>query len=230
VRKPIKPHSVVVVIDSTFYGRTYGIMVVRVPKLKTNIYWHELIYETIADYQAARIAIEDQGWQIQAVALDGRSGARNVFADLPVQMCHYHQKAIINRYLTMRPKLDASLELRNLTTTLTKTNEPTFNKELNRWYEKWSSFLKERTIDELNPNKWHYTHSRLRSAYRSLKTNLPYLFTYQNYPALEMPNTTNCLDGFFAHLKELTKLHRGLNKEIKRKMIEEILSKSDPQI
>lgn len=140
-------------------------------------------------------------------------------------MCHYHQKAIINRYLTTRPRIESSIELRNLTATVTKTNGQTFTEKLDQWYAQWSSFLKERTVDALNPKQWHYTHKRVRSGYRSLKTNLPYLFTYQKYPELNIPNTTNCLDGYFAHLKELTKLHRGLNQEIKRKMIEEILLK-----
>lgn len=213
------------VIDSTFWNQTQGVFVVRLPSFKTNIYWREIAYETIADYQQAREHLEHLGWQIQAVVLDGRPGARNVFADRPVQMCHYHQKAIINRYLTTRPKLEAGIDLRNLTLTLTKTNQQTFTKDLGQWYAQWSSFLKEQTVDELNPHKWHYTHKRLRSAYRSLKINLPYLFTYQQYPELRIPNTTNCLDGYFAHLKELVKLHRGLNHETKQKMIEEILSK-----
>ena len=39
-----------------------------------------------------------------------------------------------------------------------------------------------------------------------LTTNLPYLFTYQKYPELAIPNTTNALDGTFAHLKELVNI------------------------
>lgn len=145
-------------------------------------------------------------------------------------MCHFHQKQIINRYLTTRPKLQASIELRKLTNTLTLTDEKTFSQRLDKWYEHWSSFLKEKTVDPENPRKWHYTHKRIRSAYYSLKSNLPYLFTYQKYPKLNMPNTTNSLDGYFSHLKDLTKLHRGLNKSIKYKMINEVMSKIDPRI
>jgi len=39
----------------------------------------------------------------------------------------------------------------------------------------------------------HYTHPRIRAAYRSLRTNLPYLFTYKNYRNLAISNTTNAL-------------------------------------
>ncbi|MEZ4907962.1 MAG: hypothetical protein R2771_10085 [Saprospiraceae bacterium] len=34
-----------------------------------------------------------------------------MFKDIPVQMCQFHQSAIIRRYLTRRPKLEASCEL-----------------------------------------------------------------------------------------------------------------------
>lgn len=223
--KSTKPQPAVIIVDSTFYKRVFGIMVVRAPKLKQNIYWRKISNEKIEDYARTRKEVERAGWVIQAVVLDGRPGAKRVFADRPVQMCQFHQKQIINRRLTTRPKLQASIELRMLTNTLTKTNEKEFSHKLDKWYERWSTFLRERTPNP-NPNKqWEYTHKRVRSAYYSLKNNLPYLFTYQKYPELNIPNTTNSLDGYFAHLKELTKLHRGLNKETKRKMIDEILAK-----
>jgi len=223
--KPITPRPVVIVVDSTFYKRIFGIMVVRAPALKRNIYWREIANEKIEDYRLTRIEFERLGWIIKAVVLDGRPGAKRVFSDIPVQMCQFHQKQIINRRLTTRPKLPASIELRTLTNTLTTTNERIFTQVLEHWYERWSAFLKERTYNQDNPKRWEYTHQRTRSAYYSLKTNLPYLFTYQKYPNLHIPNTTNSLDGYFSHLKELTKLHRGLNKETKRKMIDEILAK-----
>lgn len=159
-----------------------------------------------------------------AVVLDGRRGIRAVFADVPVQMCHFHQKMIINRYLTTKPKLEAGIELREITFDLRKTNEEAFSKALNDWHKKWKEFLKERTTNPVT-GKWHYTHKRIRAAYRSLVTNLPYLFTYQKYPELNIPNTTNSLDGSFAHLKELLIIHRGTNMELKRKIIDEILGK-----
>ncbi|HEY4478754.1 MAG TPA: hypothetical protein VI981_00100, partial [Candidatus Paceibacterota bacterium] len=43
---------------------------------------------------------------------------------------------------------------------------------------------------------------KVRGAYLSMERNLPYLFTYQKYPELNIPNTTNSLDGSFTHLKD----------------------------
>lgn len=137
-------------------------------------------------------------------------------------MCHFHQKQIIRRYLTNQPKLEASIELKGITRTLINTNEKEFTKQLNNWHSKWKDFLKEKTINS-ETNRWCYTHKRLRSAYRSLKTNLPYLFTYQKYPELNIPNTTNSLDGFFNTLKSKLNVHRGLNRQRAKKVIVELL-------
>jgi hypothetical protein len=164
------------------------------------------------------------GYTIQAIVLDGRPGVRQLFADIPVQMCHFHQKQIITRYLTRNPKLVAGIELKGLTATLCETNEDDFTSALNTWYTQWSLFLKERTTEPLT-GKWHYTHKRLRSAYRSVRQNLPFLFTYKKYPDLNIPNTTNSLDGCFAYLKELVRVHRGSSTSLRHKIIEEILWK-----
>lgn len=209
------------VADVTFF-ECYGFIVFRAPKLKKNLYYKQIPYETIAEYWLGKITTEDQGFKISAIVLDGRPGVRNLFSDIPVQMCHFHQKKIIQRYLTNNPKLEAGIELRRIAMTLCNTDEETFSRELRLWHEKWNDFLKERTIDSLT-GRWHYTHRRIRSAYRSFNTNLPYLFTYQKYSELDIPNTTNSLDGSFAHLKTRIRIHRGLREPIKRKMIEYIL-------
>jgi len=73
--------------------------------------------------------------------------------------------------------------------------------------------------------KWHYTHRRLRSARRSIITNLPYLFTWQNYPELKIPDTTNYAESVHLRIKELLRVHRGFNSALKQKIIKEILAK-----
>jgi len=175
-------------------------------------------------YRQGRNELERQGYIIRAIVLDGKPGVRQIFSDIPVQMCHFHQKQIITRYVTNNPKLEAGIELKKLLKTLCETNEIVFTNTLNIWYTKWSSFLKERTIDQVT-GRWHYTHKKLRSAYRSLRLNLPYLFTYQKYPELKIPNTTNSLDGCFAYLKELVRVHRGSKRSFRDKIIMEILWK-----
>ena len=73
-------------------------------------------------------------------------------------------------------------------------------------------------IDPLT-DKWFYTHKRLRSAHQCFKINPPYLFTYQKYSELNIPHTTNSLDGCFAYLKELIRVLCGVNQVLKKKII-----------
>ncbi len=208
-------------MDCVFFGRISGYLVVRDPHRKENVYWSETKRETLDEYMCARDTLESQGFVIQAVVADGKPGLKPLYKKLPVQMCHFHQKAIISRYLTRRPKLQAGIELRKLVHSLLEINEESFTKNLAAWHEKWNDFLKERTTNT-ETGKWHYTHKRLHSAHRSLKTKLPYLFTYKRSLELDIPNTTDSLDGSFSHLKGLVRVHQGIKADLKHKIIESI--------
>ena len=124
--------------------------------------------------------------------------------------------------ITKNPKLPASIELKELVAMLKMTDKESFEGGLELWFEKWESFLNERTTNP-ETEKSHYTHKRLRSAYRSLKTNLKWLFTWYDYYELNIPNTTNAIDGHFSNLKNKLRNHNGLSKERKIKFIDEFL-------
>ena len=130
-------------------------------------------------------------------------------------MYHFHQKRIIQRYITKKPKLQASKDLQKIMQRLTFTNQTIFAKRLDTWYEIYKDFLAEKTFNEIT-GKENYKHAKLVSAYRSLRTNLPYLFTHKKYKYLTIQNTTNSLDGgVFSPMKMLIKIHRGLRKSLK---------------
>lgn len=219
------PQPIVAIADCTFWGRGYGVLVFRSFDLKQNLYWIEVTNETVAVYREARKLLEELGYTFEAVVIDGKKGVREVFSDIPVQICQFHQMAIVTRYLTKRPKLEAGKELRMITLALTELTENMLLLLLDAWHEKWGDFLKERTVNPFNPKKWFYTHKRIRSAYRSLKTNAPYLFTYQRYTGLNIPNTTNSLDGSFKYLKQLIGIHSGLKRGRRWRVIQEVLAK-----
>jgi hypothetical protein len=205
------PGPVVIGMDCTFFRRGYGIIVVRCPALKQNIYWKEITNENKQVYEEARRYLEAAGFNIQAVVLDAKHGIREVFPDLIVQICQYHQQQIVGRYLTTKPKTEAGLELKLLSDSLTKLDEDVFIESLNNWFEKWSVFLKERTYKQ-DGKHWSYTHRRIRSAHHSLIMNLPYLFSYRKNPELNIPNTNNSLEGFFSKMKTLLNNHNGLKR------------------
>jgi len=218
----INKKELVLVADVTFFTRTKGLCVFREPNLRKNVWWKQTKQENVDIYLQGKEHLEKNGFTIRAIVLDGKRGVREVFSSIPVQMCHFHQKQIVRRYLTLRPKLEASKELKQIVETLTKITEQLFIEELSNWYNQWETFLKEKTTNP-ETGRWCYTHKRVRSAYRSLKTNLPYLFTYQKYPKLNIPNITNSLDGYFNRLKSLLNVHRGLSHKRKMKLVNLIL-------
>jgi hypothetical protein len=91
-----------------------------------------------------------------------------------VQMCQYHQIKIIKRYLTQQPDLEASKELLDIVKLLSHIDKESFIELFELWSDKWSDFLKERSIDK-KTNKSYYVHKCLQSAYLSLRRNVLYL-------------------------------------------------------
>ena len=117
--------------------------------------------------------------------------------------------------------MQASKELWKIAMLLVKTDKESFSGALEEWYAKWESFLNERKTDSNGKNR--YVHKKLRSAYRSFKTNLPWLFTWYDYYELNIPNTTNATDGHFSDLKNKQRNHNGLSIQRKKYSLMSIL-------
>jgi len=216
------PRAIVVLMDTTYWGRNFGVMLFKDGLSNENLLKYYVKTETNYLYKKGIEDLQQQGFTIQAIVCDGRKGLLKSFADIPVQMCQFHQVAIIRRYLTKNPKLPASIELKALTGLLTKIDKASFTNKLANWYLNWEDFLNERTTNPIT-QKSYYTHKRLRSAYRSLKTNLAFLFTCKDYKELNIPNTTNAIDGHFANLKNKMRNHNGMSLERKKKFIDGFL-------
>jgi hypothetical protein len=218
----ITAKSIVVLMDTTYWGRNFGVMLFRDAWSKENLLKYYIKHETNALYIQGVEQLKNRGFTVKAIVCDGRKGLIQSFPDLPVQMCQFHQCAIIRRYLTKNPKLQAAKELLEVVDLMKQTDKESFIGFLELWFEKWESFLKERTVNPLT-KKSFYTHKRLRSAYRSLKNNLSWLFTWYEYPDLNIPNTTNAIDGHFADLKNKLRNHNGLSIKRKKKFIDGFL-------
>ena len=208
-------------MDTTYFGRKFGVMVFKDSITGQILLKQYVKQETNKLYLSAIEEIARRGIKIQSIICDGRKGLLQLFEDIPVQMCNFHQVAIIRRYLTKNPKMQASKELWKHVLLLTKTDKESFTGGLSEWHVKWRDFLNERKLDPRGKNR--YVHKRLRSAYRSLKTNLPWLFTWYDYMHLNIPNTTNAIDGHFADLKNKLRNHNGLSIARKKKFIDEFL-------
>ena len=153
--------------------------------------------------------------------VDGRRGLTTVFSDIPTQICHFHQMKRVTKYLTRRPESVEGQELRQIMLTLPRTTEQVFTEALDTWYTQHKTYVEQKSY--LHGNSWHYTHRSVRSAYYSLKRNLPFLFTYQKYPHLNIPNTTNSADGSFSSLKKKVAAHGGLRRDRRYQIIRALL-------
>jgi len=218
-----RPRAVNLVCDATFYGKRkdkLGTLVFKDVASKEILIWKHIESETIKDYKYLKEVLLSLGYNIQSATLDGKRGLTKAFKDIPIQMCHFHQKKIVQRYITMRPKLEASKALKKIVSRLTQTTEKNFTQKLDDWHETYKDFLDEKSVSSTT-GELHYTHPRIRAAYRSLRTNLPYLFTYKKYKYLSISNTTNALEGgVFSHMKNMITLHRGLSKSMKINLVD----------
>jgi hypothetical protein len=219
VRKTTFPQVVNLLMDTTYFGRSFGVMVFKDSITGQILYKQYVKSETNKLYLLGVEQIVRRGIKIQSIICDGRKGLLQLFGNIPVQYCNFHQVSTIRKYLTKRPKMQASIELWELTQLLVRTDKESFTGGLNDWNDKWNDFLNERRIDE--KGKKEYVHKRLRSASRSLKNNLPYLFTWYDNIDLDIPNTTNAIDGHFADLKNKLRNHNGLSITRKKKFIDE---------
>lgn len=212
--------SINLLIDTTFFGREYGFLVFH--DCQKVIYFKEVRTESIKDFKEGIKTLKAANYSILSVTIDGRRGyinnVRKLLGNIPIQMCLFHQKAIVRRYITNRPRSRCGKDLQELMHLLCK---PEFHQEfINQFYflkEKYHGFLHER--NELGS----YRHSALRSAFRSIDSNMLYLFTYTDFKNSNIPSTNNHLEGMFGHIKERVKIHRGLDKNRKKKAVRFLL-------
>jgi hypothetical protein len=205
-----------VIMDTTYFGRNFGVMAFKDSTSGTMLYLDFVKHETLLLYERGIEEISRRGIKIQSIVCDGKKGIFALFPTIPMQMCQFHMVKIVNRYLTRKPKTNASKELRDIVLKLTRSSRCEFTDLLEKWDLKWDDYLNEQTKGK---KRKVYTHKRLRSAYLSLKRHLPYLFTFEDHPDLMMANTTNALDGHFAALKNKLRNHNGLSKQRKIKFI-----------
>ncbi len=222
-----RPREIKLVVDATYFGKrmnqeSWGVILFRDSKEKENLWWKYVDHEHAYDYLEGKEYLEKLGYVIKSVTADGFLGLPRVFTDIPFQMCHFHMKQIVIRNITLRPQTEAGQVLLALIHTLTYTKEEVFKRRIQEFHLRYALFLNEKTIHPDGSSS--YTHEGVRSAYMSLVHWFPYLFTYTSNR--DIPNTTNTCDGHFSHIKDILRIHRGVSKAFKQKIIDSILLES----
>ena len=204
-------------LDVTYWGRSFGVFLALDGQTGEPLYMAFVKSETVKDYEDAVSSIKDRGYSIRGLIVDGKQSLFKTFSGYPIQMCQFHMKQIIRRYLTLNPKMLAARELRDLVGKLHRMDEADFKKDYQDWKVKWKDTIGHKSLHK--DGRMHYTHQRLRAAINSLNFYLPYLFTHQQQDCKGMPNTNNKIEGTFTDLKKNLNNHSGLTVENRKRFI-----------
>lgn len=227
---PAGQHDVIG-MDCTYFGKKgideWGLLIIVDLHTKECLYCEEIpAHETYAHYCNALDALAGLGIHPKSCVVDGVPGLAGVLEHkgLLVQYCQFHQIKTINSYLTRNPILEPNIELRHIALSLTHVNRQTFARAFNAWFYQYQSWLKERTRNP-DTGKLEYSHQKTRSAVHSLQKNFKYLYAYEQYPELDIPNTNNTLEGINSAIKHKLDHHRGIKKQLKTQLVRDFLSR-----
>ncbi|WP_423774485.1 IS256 family transposase, variant Zn-binding type, partial [Barnesiella intestinihominis] len=94
--------EVVINMDTTYWGRNFGLMVIK-DSFRNKILWHKFVRtETITDYLKGVEFLRSHGFIIHGIVCDGLRGLFQSLRQYKVQMCQFHQIMIIRHYLTKK--------------------------------------------------------------------------------------------------------------------------------
>ena len=204
-------------LDVTYWGRGFGVLLALDSRTGKPLYMAFVKSETMKDYEDAITSIKERGFSINGLIIDGKQSLFKSFSEYNIQMCQFHMKQIVRRYLTLNPKMLAARELRDLVGRLHRSSEADFKKEYQDWKAKWKDTVNHKSLHK--DGKMHYTHQRLRTAINSLNFYLPHLFTFKRDDCKGMPNTNNKIEGTFTDLKKNLNNHSGLTTENRKRFI-----------
>lgn len=224
VRKIAKVKDVTIQLDTTYWGRNFGLMVIK-DALRNKILWHKYVRnETISQYMEGISWLKSNGFRIYGAVIDGMRELAQALYPIPVQMCQFHQILITRRYLTQEPELEASIGLLSIVKNISKMDKESFVGAFNDWSEKYQNVINERIRDKrIKRHTPPYMRPKLRSAYLSLRRNMNLLWTFYDRPETGLPNTNNALEGVFSDIKSKVRAHRGISKVNRRKLLDEYI-------
>lgn len=216
-----QPQTPFIVVDATRLDSG----VVAIARSNTDhLHWRYAPYESSDVW--LRIFLAYPG--LQAIVSDGQKGIQKAavicFGDtIILQRCHFHVKQNLQAKLTKHPATAAGQDLQALAVRLPRVkawdDTALFVGVFQGLYEAYRVFLKQRTYHDEHKRHWSYTHARVRSTYRQVDDLIAsdQLFAYIMHPELQLPNTTNHVEGGLnARMSELTRAHRGLLPERQR--------------
>lgn len=209
----IKPEKIILLMDTTYFWRKYWYMIFRAwyPEKRKwkNLLWYKIKYETNDKYREGFKYLMNKWREIVGIVCDWRQWLLWWFWEIPTQMCIYHMKQIITRYLRKRPRLKENKELKNIGMCIWEYPKEDIEIALEIWRQTNNNWFNEKN------EKWNYMHLKTRKAYRSMKRKLYRCYTFKRHRELWIPTTNNSLESINSHLKTKLWIHRWLKESNK---------------
>lgn len=220
----------VIAMDTTYFGRNSGVVAAINAHNGDLLYFKEIFgSETNKDYELCINTLLEAGIHPKACIIDGRQGVRYLLEDkgILVQLCQFHLKLMVKKYLTNNPVLEPNKELKLIIDSVCNKHihmdERSFLHMFVNWHGRYVSWLNEKTIDPVTGNK-EWTHQDTRRAFNAIKNHLDIIYTYEHYPELNIPSTSNRIEGKFGVAKDKLRIHHGYTKDLKIKILFSLLS------
>ena len=202
-------------IDGTYYSDDHCLIVYRAENLKRTIFYRFTTREDDDEIASDLLNIRDMGYDVIGITTDGGDNiiraVQYVFPNLPRQRCVVHVQRECLTSITQHPRSSEAKLFKNLVQQLsivdTNNDRLWWLSQYSRWTEDNLEYVFQKGVVSYSKQEY-YVHNDLRKAYIHLKRALPNLFTYIDHPGV--PKTTNALEAFFGHIKDLIRLHRGL--------------------
>lgn len=226
---PVK-RVVNLVLDGTYFPNKVCLFVYRENELQDTLLYRTTTGEYADEIYEDLLNILQLGIVIESITCDGHKSIlsaikdvnkwirlynkqnKTTFKPIVIQRCLVHiQRSCLN-YLKIDHKSVEGQRLRRIAMTMckieTQEHKALFIDAFNSWFEDTKDYVGHKTFYGYSNRSWR-THKALYSAYRTVKSALPYMFGYLDNE--KIPRTTNCLEGYFAHLKTDIGIHRGLS-------------------
>jgi hypothetical protein len=208
-------------IDGTYFNNNLCLILYRDNTIK----FTQLYRLTDGEWYEELANLLKLGVQIESITCDGHKAllkaVKHICPEVMLQRCVVHVQRMCRIWLSNRPKTDAGRELRQIISkvhTITSSIERDYwLVSLIQWYEKYKSFINQKSINPLTGRYW-YTHKMVRRSFMVIKNALPHMFHYLQNDRI--PKSTNGLESFFGHLKGHLNVHRGLSHQHRRQFIQ----------
>lgn len=226
-----KDRVVHLVLDGTYFKNKVCLFIYLDNQLQEALLYRTTKGEYTSEILEDLINIMSAGIIIASVTSDGHKSILKAIKEANKWIKSYNRENIVEIQLIVSQRCLVHIQrnclntlkkdhksvvgqrLRAIVMTICRLNDQEkrdmFTNAFNYWFEQNKQHITQFSQSE-SGNKWR-THKDLFKAYNGIKRAIPSMFHYLNNP--KIPYTTNCLEGYFSHLKSDISFHRGLSKE-----------------